>query len=58
MGEDEYFGRGDGIKPFLNPAPNRREEGRGANNLNSLSEFRSHIQKGVLLTNILSKVSG
>jgi hypothetical protein len=43
MGEDEDFGRGDGIKPFLNPAPNRREEGRGANDLNSLSEFRSHI---------------
>jgi hypothetical protein len=58
MREDEYFGRGDGIKPFLNPAPDCREENWGANNLISLSVIPSQFEKGVPLTNILSKVSG
>lgn len=33
MGEDEYLRRGDWIKPFLDPAPNRREECRRSDNL-------------------------
>lgn len=31
--EDEDFGRGDGVKPPLDPAPDGREEGWGSNDL-------------------------
>lgn len=33
MGEDEYFGGSDRVEPFLDPAPNSREERGRANDL-------------------------
>ena len=33
MGEDEDLGGGDGVEPFLDPAPDGGEEGGGADDL-------------------------
>lgn len=39
--EDEDLGRGDGVEPPLNPAPDGREEGRRADDLQRLGSART-----------------
>lgn len=68
LGENEDFRRGDGVEPFLDPAPYGREERRCSNDLIGSqtaippgTQRESHRDATIgegLLTNIRSSVSG
>ena len=58
--ENEDFGGGDGIEPFLDPAPDGREEGWCTNDLRAaFVSAQGRVSKvGWIPTKILSSVSG
>ncbi len=55
--EDENLGGSDRVEPLLDPAPDRREESRCANDLGASSVFVKEAATS-RLTNIRSNVSG
>ena len=58
--KDENFGHGDGVEPTFDPAPDSREKGRGADDLDGqISAYKSNkICPSGQLTKIRSNVSG
>ena len=58
VAENKDFVHGDRVEPPLDPTPDRRKEGRGADNLMGLEDVMVVRLDDGFLTNILSKVSG